>query len=182
MKKITIFHYRKVAKSLFNLRKESKLKEEKELYNRVKKRILNKPFYRLEKDGLGPWYSFRTESESREDWIDGTCKRLGLCRDDSYVSDLWQDNKDEFLSACYSYSNLRKWFSDNEWKTLKNEGFKVKKHYINSDFKDIFLCDNQVLIVKKDSSRKKIISNNNMKWKRFHIRNNIFLNDLINNL
>lgn len=141
---------RLIAEYFFRLRKD--LKKEKELisYENIKKKLINKSFFRLEKNGLGPWYSFREEDSDQEHWIDGLTGRLGLDRDSSFVSDVWKVSKKEFIHACYSFENLKDWFSENEWDILQNEGYEVKEYYLNIDFQDIFFADNQVLLVKND--------------------------------
>lgn len=145
-----------ISKLFYDLRREQNFADEAKCYAKAKKLFKNKPFYRLEKDGLGPWYSFRTNSEEGEHWIDSSHRR-GLERDSSYVNDVWKFTKHNSLSACYSLENLKNWFSATEWKRLISEGYEVKEHYLDKDFCDLFFADNQVILLRDPEQREKVL-------------------------
>lgn len=154
------------AEKLLRLRQDQDVSAEKALYEKILKYIKfhDVKFYRLEdENGLGPFTGFRDGEP--ESWIDGKCSRRSLCSWYSFVSDVWGlEFKDHFVHACYSVENLKSWFSDEEFNTLLSQGYQVREYSLKKDFKDIFLADNQVLLLK--DSRKMVMKEVYNYWKK----------------
>lgn len=159
--------FKKLAKDLYKYRKTlDNFDKENIIYEIVKNKIKNKHFYRLEKDGLGPWTGFHENGKDHNEIWTESSFRLGLTRRDSYCSDVWAIEKKKFIHACYSLKNLKSWFSKNEWKKLKKMGYEVKKYKIGENFEDIFFADNQVLLLKKKKDRNKVLKKLKRKMKK----------------
>lgn len=136
-----------IAKEFQKRRSSSLPYKEKKLYSNLKSFIRREDyiFYRIEKDGLGPFTTFHSNKD--EDWIDGKQWRRSLCSHESCVDDVWCHTSQElYIHACYSLKNLKSWFSECEWKTLLSMGYEVKEYKLDRDFKHLFLADNQVLL------------------------------------
>jgi len=180
MKRLTELQFKELASIFQKMRNNLEINKEKELYKRLLNKIKEVPFYRLEKDGLGPWYSFRDKNYNKgEHWLDDNMFRLSLERDSSFVTDVWRFCKKESLHACYSKENLYKWFSKNELILLKHEGYEIKEYYLNKDFNDIFLADNQVLLLKDKTIRDKTLKKTYDYRKKENERNNRFFEEVL---
>lgn len=166
-------NYKELSEYLFKLRKNLDFDKERQIYLKIKNHFKDKPLFRLEKNGLGPWNSFREDVE--DTWIDSDFRR-GLERDSSNISDVWRHCKPFALSACYSIENLKSWFSKTEFDRLLSQGYEVKEYLIDRDFVDVFLGDNQVLLLINKGERELVLD----KTKEYRIKEAESFDRLIN--